>query len=421
MDIQLPIPAFDLAYYDLVKPQNELVTWFSLLNLGRMERRLEQYYSGRGPQGFRKISFVLLDLLRHKQNLPSNRRLVHEIRNNRLYQHLTGLAQKDKRGRYIRINRIPTHQAISKFHRTVGIQAYRELLALTVEEANELGLLAPRKYWWRSGIQLASDSTFVLTKTRIKTFRKHEDRYGQAIGFGRRHHLYRVPLGSKIHWLISVPARVIVNVLITPAQTPDCGITLPLVDGFMERHKLRVAYHIADKGMSDDATRAALFQRYKIVGLYPLRDNAAFPETYSPEGWPRCPHGHLLKKKGTDYGRKRTQYYCGRICSSLAGGKVVRCSYLRSGKKQGYTFYTKFNQGMGKFGPLHPSDRRFKDLYRQRTLTEQIHSLAKNIRYRFEQNLYAVDPEEIEIQTLSCAICLNYDEIVKERCRRIGL
>jgi len=374
MDIQLPIPAFDLAYYDLVEPQNELVTWFSLLNLGRMERRLEPIYSGRGPRGFRKISFILLDLLRHKQNLPSNRRLVQEIRSNRLYQHLTGLAQKDKRGRYVRKNRIPTHQAISKFHRTVGVQAYRELLALTVEEANELGLLSPRKSWWRPGIQLASDSTFVLAKTRIRTFQKHKKQYREAIGFGRRHHLYRVPLGTKIHWLISVPGRIIVNLLLTPAQTPDCGLTLPLIDGFMARHKLRVAYHIADKGMSDDSTRAALFQRYKILGLYPFKGNAAFPEAYSPEGWPRCPHGYLLKRKGTDYGRQRTQFYCGRTCSSLNGGKVVRCAYLHSVKKQGYTFYCRTTITLPPRRQLHfPTVRRGGRLFSESS-EEGIHA-----------------------------------------------
>lgn len=418
MDIQLPIPAFDLCYQDLTQLQNKLVKWFSLLNIGRMERTLELFYSGRGPRGFRKISFVLLDLLRHKQNLPSNRRLIQGIQNQRLYQHLTCLAQKDKRGRYMRKNRIPTHQAISKFHQTVGVAAYRELLALTVEEANELGLLASRKTWWRPGLQVASDSTFVLSKVRIKTFQSHKRRYKKIIGFGRKHHLYRTPLGTKIHWLTSLPGRIILNLIVTPAQAQDFGVTLPLIEGFLSHHKLCVAYHIADKGMSDDTTRSILFQRYKILGLYPVKENAVFQRHYSPEGWPRCHYGYPLKRKGTDYNRQRTQFYCGRICLPNPTGRAARCKHLHSDKKQGYTFYTRFNQGLGKFGPLHQLDQRFKKLYRQRTLVEQVHSLAKNIRYRFEQNLNTVSPDEIEIQALSCAICLNYDEIIKERSRR---
>ena len=419
MDIQLPIPAFDLCYQDLARPQNKLVRWFSLLNLGRMERILEPFYSGQGPNGFRKISFVLLDLLRHKQNIPSNRRLIQELENQRLYQHLTCLAQKDKRGRYLRRNRIPTHQALSKFHQTVGVQAYRELLALTIEEANELGLLSPRKTWWRPGLQIISDSTFVLSKVRIKTFQSHKRRYKKIIGFGRQHHLYRTPLGSKIHFLISSPRRIILNLIITPAQSQDFGVTVPLVEGFLSRHKLQVAYHIADKGMSDDKTRAIFFQRHKILGLYPIKENAVFPKNYSPEGWPLCPYGYPLKRKGTDYNRQRTQFYCKRICLPSPMGRAARCKYLHSNKKQGYTLYTRFEQGMGKFGPIHRWDQRFQSLYRQRTLVEQLHSLAKNIRYRFEQNLNAVSGDEIEIQALACAICLNYDEIVKERARRL--
>ena len=419
MEIQLPIPAFDLCYQDLIQPQNNLVKWFSLLNLGRMERVLEPFYSGQGPRGFRKISFVLLDLLRHKQNILSNRRLIQDVRNQRLYQHLTCLAQKDKRGRYIRKNRVSTHQSIYKFHHTVGVQAYRELLALTVEEANELGLLAPRKSWWRPGLQIVSDSTFILSKVRIKTFQSHKRRYNKIIGFGRQYHLYRSRLGTKIHFLASLPKRIILNLIPTPAQSSDFIVTQPLVEGFLSRHKLQVAYHIADKGMSDDKTRSILFQRYKIIGLYPLKENAIFPQNFSPEGWPHCPHGHTLKRKGTDYKRQRTQFYCGRICLSTPAGGAARCKHLNSNKKQGYTFYTRFNQGMGKFGPLHHLDQRFKNLYRQRTVVEQVHSLAKRIRYRFEQNLNTVSQDEIEIQALACAICLNYDEIIKERSRRI--
>lgn len=419
MEIQLPIPAFDLSYQDLTQPENKLVKWFSLLNLGRMERVFETFYSGQGPKGFRKISFLLLDLLRHKQNLPSNRRLIQDVQNQRLYQHLTCLAQKDKQGRYQRKNRIPTHQAISKFHQTVGVQAYRELLALTVEEANELGLLAPRKTWWRTGLQIVSDSTFIISKVRIKTFQSHKRRYNKIIGFGRQHHLYRSRLGTKIHFLNSIPKRIVLNLILTPAQSSDFGLTLPLVEGFLSRHKLQVAFHIADKGMSDDKTRSILFQRHKILGLYPLKENAVFPKNYTPEGWPRCPYGYLLKRKGTDYQRQRTQFYCGRICLPKPSARATHCKHLHPGKKQGYTLYTWFHQGLGKFGPLYHLDQRFKMLYRQRTLIEQVNSLVKRIRYRFEQNLTTVSPDEMEIQALACGICLNYDEIVKERSRRI--
>jgi len=412
MNIQLPIPAFDLSYHDLIDSKHELVSYVQHLNLGRIERLIDTYYSGTGPNGFRKISLFLLDMLKIKKNIPSNRRLIREIKEQRLWQHLTFLASRDRVGRYVRKARIPTHQTISHYHRSLGTKGFREILALTVEEANELGLLAPARNQYRQGIHLAQDSTFTISKVTLENFKKNKSLYQQAIGFGRSHK-HKFPFGQKVHWLLSVPRRIIVNLAVSPAQDHDGQYVLPLMKEFVERHQIKVAYHIGDKGLSDDFTRQELYRRYGTVGIYPLKENAVFPKSFNKEGWPLCPHRYPLKRKGTDYKRQRTQYYCDRICLNLK--KKQRCSILHSDKVQGYTFYTKFEEGMGKFGPVPQATRRFEKLYDTRTFTEQINSLIKVIRYHFEENLTATDPTEVEIQALLYAICLNYDEIVKER------
>lgn len=419
MNIQFPIPALDISYADLTQTDNKLVNWFANLNIGRMEQILYPFYSGRGPKGFRKISFVLLDLLRAKQNIISYRRIFQEVKDQTLYQHLTLLSMKDSDGRYIRVHQIPNHQTLSAFHDKVGIRAYRELLSLTVDEANELGLLDSQKPYWRKGLQTASDSTFVLSKVRPQTYTHHKRFFKGTIAFGRKHHLYRVALGYKAHWLVSLPRRIILQVTTSPANMHDVGFTLPLIEQFLKRHALQIAYHLGDKGFADDEIRQTLWKRHRIVALFPLKENAVYPNSFSPEGWPRCPFGYWLHRKGTDYKLQRTQYYCGRVCLPKPSKASRRCRHLRSDKVQGYTFYTHFREGLGKFGPVHPLDKRFRRLYNHRVLTEQVHSLAKILRYRMEQNLTTLDAAEFEIQALIHAICLNYDEIVKERNRRI--
>ena len=414
MNIQLPIPSFDLSYQELVEPKHSLVNYVKHLNLGRIEHVIENFYSGQGPKGFRKISFFLLDLFKLKKNISSNRKLIEEIKQQKLLQHLAFLAFKDRRKRYIRRKRIPTHQLLSFYHRKLGITGFRQLLALSVEEANELGLLEPAVKQYRQGIHLAQDSTFTPTKITSDRFNK-DAKFKSFVAFGRSHK-YKFPLGQRIHWLITVPKRIIVNLMVVKASAQDFNFTIPLTETFMKRHNIKVAYHIGDKGLSDDETRKYLFENHDIVSIYPLKENAVYPDSFSDVGWPLCPKGYPLKRKGSDYKRKRTQYYCDRRCAENTDVSS-RCEHFNSSKIQGYTFFTHFQNGLGKFGPVYQKTVRFKKLYNTRVLTEQINSLAKCIRYHFEENLTATDPQEVEIQALIYAIVLNYDEIVKERLR----
>jgi len=414
MNIQLPIPSYDVSYYDLVNKNNSLVNYVKNLNLGRIERIIEKRYSGRGPRGFRKISFFLLDILKVKRNAQSNRKLIEEIHQNKILQHLAFLAFKERGKRYSRINRIPTHQMISAYHKKLDIDGFRELLALSVEEANELGLLVPNTPQYRKGIHLAQDSTFIPSKITLKRFTKNTLMFPK-IAFGRSHK-YKVPLGHRIHWLITVPRRIVVNCLLEKASSQDFNFAIPLVEDFMIKHKIKVAYHIGDKGYSDDETRDYLLNKYGIIGIYPIKENARFPDNFNENGWPLCPSGYPLKRKGSDYKRARTQYYCDRACNK--NRKIVAsCGHFHSPKAQGFTLYTHFNDGLGKYGPVHQKSTRFEKLYNTRTFTEQVNSLTKCIRYHFEENLTATDPKEVEIQMLLYAIILNYDEIVKERIR----
>ena len=413
MNIQLPIPVYDISYYDLVDAENSLVNYVKHLNLGRIERVIEKHYSGRGPKGFRKISFFLLDLFKFKKNIPSNRKLIEEIHQSKVLQHLAFLAFKDRR-RYVRKNKIPTHQMISAYHDKINIDGFRELLALSVEEANELGLLAPSISQYRKGIHLAQDSTFIPAKITLERFSKNEAIFPK-VSFGRSHK-YKLPLGHRIHWLIAVPHRIVVNCMLEKASKQDFNLTIPMVEGFLLKHKIKIAFHIGDKGYSDDETRDYLLKEHGIIGIYPIKENAKFPDNFNTNGWPVCPYGYPLKRKGSDYKRQRTQYYCQRQCTK-ANKTMSSCEHYHSQKAQGYTFYTHFDNGLGKFGPVHQESTRFEKLYKTRTLTEQINSLAKCIRYHFDENLTATDPQEVEIQMLLCAIILNYDEIVKERIR----
>lgn len=421
MQIQLPLPIIDASYYDLIDKKNCLVRFILILNTGRMTKILNKFYAPIGPKGFPKISFLLMDFIKIKRNIPSNRKLISELKQQRLLQHLAGLAVFDKLGRYRRKYPIPTHQAISKFHRSVGVSGFRELLKLSVEEADELGLLSTPTKYHRDGIHLTSDSTFMPIRTTYDTFLKRRDSgIPQTIDIGISSK-YSFPLGCRIHLLLTIPRRIIVDLEIAEASKHDSNFTLPLIERFTQNHKLKIAYHIADGTCGSDEIRKTLFEKYNIIGIYPLREDSSFPDNFSQKGRPLCSFGFPLKRKGTDYKRRRTQYYCNRICLNLAeyNYKGIRsCPYLVSKKKQGFTFYTKFKNGLGKFGPIDQSTKRFERLYDSRTYSEQVIGLTKSHRYHMEHNLTATDPEEITIQALLHAIILNYDEIVNERLKK---
>lgn len=421
MQIQLPLPIVDASYYDLIDKKNHLVHFILALNTGRMAKILNKCYSPIGPKGFPKISLLLMDFIKIKKNISSNRKLISELKQQRFLQHLVGLAVFDKLGRYRRKYPLPTHQSISKFHRSVGVSGFRELLKLSVEESDELGILPSPKRYHRDGIHLTSDSTFIPVRTTYDTFLKRKDSgIPQTIDVGVSSK-YSFPLGCRIHFLLTIPRRIIVDLEVAEALKHDSNFTLPLIERFMQNHKLKVAYHIADGACGSDEIRKTLLQRYNLIGIYPLREDSSFPDNFSKEGRPVCAFGFPLKRKGTDYQRKRTQYYCNRLClySDDYGYKGVRsCPYLVSKKKQGFTFYTKFKNGLGKFGPIDQSTKRFQRLYDSRTYSEQVIGLTKSHRYHLEHNLTATNPEEITIQALLHAILLNYDEIVNERVKK---
>jgi hypothetical protein len=87
---QIPLSAFTGVYTDLTNPANALLGFFAQVDVAAIEAVLAGYYSGRGPEGYGAARYLAL-LLRVKQNIVSDRRLVEDLATNELYRCDIGL------------------------------------------------------------------------------------------------------------------------------------------------------------------------------------------------------------------------------------------------------------------------------------------------------------------------------------------
>ena len=134
MDYEIPLSIFTGVYEDLTNPRNNLLGYFAQIDRPGIERILAERYSGLGPEGYGLSRYLAL-LLRVKQNIVSDRRLVADLATNELYRRAIGLGSDPRR--------VPGRSALSSFRARLGVEGFLAAHRHTVMAAHAEGLTMP--------------------------------------------------------------------------------------------------------------------------------------------------------------------------------------------------------------------------------------------------------------------------------------
>jgi hypothetical protein len=400
MDYQFPLSPFTGVYEDLTNPGNELLGFFAQVDPRAVEAICAPYYSGRGPDGYGVARYLAL-LLRIKQNIVSDRRLVADLRTNELYRRAIGLGANP--------DAVPGRSALSAFRARLGPEGFQALHRHFVLRAHAAGLTQPELAALprnrRPGLLAIVDGTFLRAychqhpKKGDDGSRRFTD---PSVTYGRRHPVYRYPVGHKAHSLVTAGGLPLCSI-VAPANELDQTNLLPLLERFREVYpELEVAYLLLDKGYDAEALYRCVYEDYGIIPVTARKDNIVYAEGYSTRGRPLCPHGVELARRGADYGRRRTKFCCEHRCLAEgvgAEGGWESCPHLgRPGA--GYVSYTHFEWSYRKFGPLTPDTSLFAKLYRLRTDVERAFALTKANRYRMEDSITVMGLDAVAVHVI---------------------
>lgn len=400
MNYHFPLSAFSGVYEDLTNPHNDLLGFFAQVDRMAVEAICAPYYSGRGPDGYGVARYLAL-LLRVKQNIVSDRRLVHELSTNELYRRAIGLGGDP--------GAVPGRSALSAFRSRLGVEGLLSLHAHFVGRAHGIGLTEPALPALprnrRRGIIAIVDGTFLRAyahqhpKIDLDGNKRFSD---PSVAYGRRHPIYRYAVGHKAHTLMAAGGLPLVSV-VAPANELDQAHLLPLLEKFRQLYpELPVAYVLLDKGYDAEVLYRGVYEDYGMIPVTARKDNIAYPKGFSKRGLPLCPYGIELARRGTDYSRRRTKFCCEHRCWSdgaRADPGWEGCEHLnRSGP--GCTFYTRFEWSYRKFGPVTPDMALFSHLYKMRTEIERSFGLKKAKRYRMEDHITVMGLDAVAMHVI---------------------
>ena len=401
MEYQLPLSVFTGVYEDLTNPANDLVGFFAQVDRPAVEALCAQSYSGLGPDGYGASRYLAL-LLRVKQNIVSDRRLVADLATNELYRRVIGLGGDP--------GLVPGRSALSAFRGRLGVEGFLALHRHFVMRAHEAGLTTPHfpalPKNRRPGIIAVVDGTFLRAYCH-----QHPNTVGAdgkktfsdpSVTYGRRHPIYRYPVGHKAHTLMAAGGLPLVSI-VAPANELDQSHLMALLERFRQLYpELGVSYLLLDKGYDVESLYEGVYEDYAMIPVTARKENIAYPDGYSSTGRPLCGFGIELARRGTDYDRRRTKFACEHRCraqGALPEEGFESCAHLeRAGA--GYSFYTHFEWSYRKFGPLTPDMALFTKLYKMRTEIERSFGLKKSKRYRMEDHITVMGLDAVAIHVI---------------------
>jgi len=405
VDYQLYLGISARSFQNLTMKEKSFIDYFAKVNMNAIAPVMDELYTT-GPKGYGS-SLILARMIKIKERISSDRELSDKISRNELYRFIT----------HIDHEHIPAHNTFNSLRDRLGVDGLKKIHSNFVSTANSLGLLTPTIEGFpknmRKGIILIADSTFLLTAGSTKGTKKEDGSWlfkDQGAAFGRPHHKHKYPVGYKAHSLITINCIPLVS-LLSSANEHDADYIVPLLEELKKRYPtLRFAYIILDRGYDSEEIHRDIYENFGIIPVI-IRKKMVYPKGFTSAGLPLCPYNYSMKKKGIDYRYKRTQFACSKVCQKRKQKPLFDCKYLRNTSVFGYTFYTYFEQGYRKFGPVLPNTIIYKKLKPFRTGIERTYALVKENRYRMETSNTYLGHDNVLMHVIEHDIVLTQDII----------
>jgi IS5 family transposase len=404
VDYQIPFPPFSSSYADLSDPQNDFVNYFAMIQPHHIQNVMEQAYPGPGPTGY-GTSLFLSRTLKVKQTFVSDRVLATRLSENATYRSVCGFTN----------GQTPSHSTYTILRRHLGVKGYQAIHKNLVCECDTPGLLNPPLPHLpqnaRKGLILIGDSTPIRAYCSTKGERRPDGSWlftDPSVSFGRPHHRDRYPVGHKAHSLITLTGIPLVSV-VTPRNESDQDHIFPLLNQLKHRFpEFPCACLILDAGYDAEHIHRGIFEDYGIIPIIAGK-KPTYPQGFTKDDIPLCPLGYRMVKGVVDYKRRRTKYFCKRVCTTKDQRTLGFCSYLKSDKTHGLIRYTRFKDSYRKFGPTAPHSVIYKRLKPLRTAIERSYGLVKGNRYRMEWTNTYMGIDNVTMHVIEHDIALTLD------------
>ena len=154
-----------------------------------------------------------------------------------------------------------------------------------------------------------------------------------------------------------------------------------------------------------------IFMSSLILSPVIIRKKMVYPKGFTSEGYPVCPFGLPMKRRGIEYKQKRTKYACFKSCQKNGQLLMFQCEYIKEQYKHGYTCRTYFTDGYRKYGPALPYSLIYKKLKPLRTGIERSFAIIKENRYRMEISNFFKGIDNVTIHAIEHDIALTQDII----------
>jgi hypothetical protein len=359
-------------------------------------------YAGLGPKGY-GTALILARIIKVKERILSDRQLADVLKKNDLY-------------RFITRNTQPSHNTFNTLRRRLGPRGFIEIHKRFVKKAQSLGLLDPEikdlPKNRKRGIIIVADSTFLITAGSTRGTKDEQGEWhfnDPTVAFlGKRHHKHKYPVGHKAHSLRTISGVPLVT-LISPANESDQDFIIVLIEELIARYPyLRVSYIILDRGYDAEEIHHDIYEFFDIIPVI-IRKKMVYPKGFTSEGYPLCPFGFPMKRRGIEYQQKRTKYACFKLCTKSGQPLLFQCDYIKEQYKHGYTCRTYFIDGYRKYGPALPHSLIYQKLKPFRTGIERTFGLVKENRYRMEISNFYKGTDNVTIHAIEHDIVLTQD------------
>jgi hypothetical protein len=398
---QVTLPGLARGFNDLNQKEREFIAYFSTIDLDCIAPVVD-CYKGIGPKGY-GVALILARIIKIKERILSDRQLADALKKNDLYRFITHNAQ-------------PSHNTFNTLRRRLGPEGFIEIHKRFVRKANTLGLLDPEikdlPKNRKKGIIIVADSTFLITAGSTKGTKNQRGQWqfnDSTVAFlGKRHHKHKYPVGHKAHSLMTISGVPLVT-LISPANESDQDFVVVLIEELIARYPyLQVAYIILDRGYDAEEIHHDIYEFFNIIPVI-IRKKMVYPKGITPEGYPLCPFGFPMKRRGIEYQQRRTKYACFKLCTKSGQPLLFHCDYIKEQYKHGFTCRTYFSDGYRKYGPALPHSSIYQKLKPYRTGIERTFGLVKENRYRMEKSNYYKGTDNVAIHAIEHDIVLTQD------------
>jgi len=398
---QIPLPGLARDFDDLTEQEKAFIAYFSTIDLESIIPVVD-CYAGVGPKGY-GTALILARIIKIKERILSDRQLADALKKNDLYRFITRGIQ-------------PSHNTFNTLRRRLGPKGFIEIHKRFVKKAHSLGLLDPEIKELpknrKRGVILVADSTFLITAGSTRGEKDEQGKWhfnDPTVAFsGKGQHKHKYAVGHKAHSLQTISGVPLVT-LISPANEPDQDFIIALIEELVARYPyLQVSYIILDRGYDAEEIHHDIYNFFDIIPVI-IRQKMVYPKGFTSEGYPLCPFGIPMRRRGIEYQQERTKYACFKQCTKSGQPLLFQCDYIKEQYKHGYTFRTYFNDGYRKYGPALPHSLIYQKLKPFRTGIERTFALVKENRYRMEISNRYKGTHNVTIHAVEHDIVLTHD------------